>query len=116
MQIIFLIGGLVLGYFLFKKFMIAPINYAALLNRGAMIIDVRTPQEYDNGHIQGSKNIPLQNIANRVQEIQSKGVPVICVCASGMRSGSACAILKKAGVECYNGGGWQLASRKMGRV
>lgn len=36
------------------------IDFAALVSKGAQIIDVRTPGEYQGGHIKGSKNIPLQ--------------------------------------------------------
>lgn len=74
--------------------------------RGAVVIDVRSPEEFRGGHVKGSKNIPLQSIANRADEIAGMKKPVILCCASGMRSGQASSILKKAGVECINGGGW----------
>jgi len=86
---------------LFKK-----TDYKALLDNGAVIIDVRTPGEYNGGAIPGSENIPLQKISGRIKQIKSLEVPVICVCASGMRSGSAKAQLKAAGVDAYNGGPW----------
>ena len=79
-------------------------------SRGAVIIDVRTPGEYQQGAIRGSKNIPLQNIASKINEIKKLNKPVITCCASGMRSGSAASILKSNGIEAVNGGGW--ASRK----
>lgn len=74
--------------------------------RGAVVIDVRTPAEFSGGHVSGSKNIPLQTIQNRVKEIAAFNKPVILCCASGMRSGQATSILKKEGIECINGGGW----------
>lgn len=86
---------------LFKK-----TDYKALLDNGAVIIDVRTPGEYNGGAIPGSENIPLQKLNGRIKQIKSLEVPVICVCASGMRSGSAKAQLKSAGVDAYNGGAW----------
>lgn len=86
---------------LFKK-----TDYAKLLKDGAVIIDVRSPQEYAQGAIPGSENIPVGNIPARTKQIKSLEVPIICVCASGMRSGSAKAQLKAAGVDAYNGGPW----------
>jgi phage shock protein E len=81
-------------------------DYAQLLKDGAVIIDVRSPQEYAQGAIPGSENIPLGSIPSRMKQIKSLEIPVICVCASGMRSGSAKAQLKAAGVDAYNGGPW----------
>jgi phage shock protein E len=86
---------------LFKK-----TDYKKLLNYGAVIIDVRSPGEYKGGAVPGSENIPLGNIPGRLKQIKSLNVPVICVCASGMRSGAASGQLKAAGIESYNGGPW----------
>jgi len=86
---------------LFKK-----TDYSQLFNDGAVVIDVRSPQEYAGGAIPGSENIPLGSISSRIKQIKSLGVPVICVCASGMRSGTAKAQLKSAGVNAFNGGPW----------
>ncbi len=88
-------------------------DYKALLDRGAVIIDVRSPHEYDNGHIRGSKNIPLNIIAQRAEQIKSWDKPVITVCKSGARSRSAQSMLKKVGVEVYNGGGWSSLQEKI---
>lgn len=86
---------------LFKK-----TDYKQLLADGAVIIDVRSKQEFNGGAIPGSENIPLQTLGSRIKQIKSLQVPVICVCASGMRSGSAKAQLKAAGIDAYNGGPW----------
>ena len=72
-----------------------------------MIVDVRTTNEFNNGHIKGSKNIPLNNLKGQMDEFKKKGKPVITCCASGMRSGVAASQLKSAGIEAMNGGGWQ---------
>lgn len=82
-------------------------------SRGAIIVDVRTKGEYDNGAIPGSKNIPLQNISSKMAEIKKWNKPVITCCASGMRSASAAGILKSNGVEAMNGGGWYNLSKKL---
>jgi rhodanese-related sulfurtransferase len=81
--------------------------------RGAVIVDVRTKGEFSGGAIPGSKNIPVQQIGNRVAEIKKWNKPVILCCASGMRSGSATGILKSKGIEAVNGGGWLSLSKKV---
>lgn len=81
--------------------------------RGAIIVDVRSKGEYESGAIPGSKNIPLQNISSKMNEIKKWDKPIITCCASGMRSGSAAAILKSSGVEAMNGGGWFSLSNKL---
>ena len=86
---------------LFKK-----TDYKALLDSGAVIIDVRNPGEFASGAVPGSENIPLGSLTGKVKQIKSLNTPVICVCASGMRSGAAKGQLKAAGVDAYNGGPW----------
>lgn len=81
-------------------------DYKQLLDNGAVIIDVRSPSEYKGGAAPGSENIPLGSIPGKIKTIKSLEVPVICVCASGMRSGAATSQLKAAGIEAYNGGPW----------
>ena len=81
-------------------------DYKALVQSGAIIIDVRSPQEFDSGHIKGSKNIPVNIIQREVASIKKMGKPVITVCQSGARSGMAKSVLKAAGIEVYSGGAW----------
>jgi phage shock protein E len=88
-------------------------DYADLVRKGAMIVDVRTPGEFSSGHIKDSVNIPLDVISSRVQELKKKNKPVITVCRSGNRSGSAKSILESAGVEVYNGGAWDSLQNKI---
>ena len=71
----------------------------------ASIVDVRTPAEFAGGHVKGSKNIPLQELVNRMDEIKAMQ-PVVLCCASGGRSGQAAHYLTSQGVECENGGSW----------
>ncbi|MEM0519087.1 rhodanese-like domain-containing protein [Aequorivita flava] len=82
-------------------------------SRGAIIVDVRSKGEYDSGAIPGSKNIPLPSISSKMKEIKKWNKPVICCCASGMRSASAAGILKSNGLEAMNGGGWFSLSKKL---
>lgn len=100
--------------FSFLKKLFGPgTDFKALKDNGAIIIDVRSPQEFDHGHIQGSKNIPLDKIQREIASIKKMGKPVITVCKSGARSGMAKSILKNAGVEVYNGGPWNVLVGKI---
>ena len=78
-----------------------------------MIIDVRSPQEFDAGHVKNSKNIPLQTIQKAIPELKKSGKVVITVCRSGSRSGMAKSILESAGIEVYNGGPWNVLKSKI---
>ena len=89
-----------------KKLFGPPTNYNALIEKGAVIVDVRTAGEYANGHIKGSKNIPVNTIQREVANIKKWNKPVITVCQSGARSSMAKSVLKNAGIEVYNGGSW----------
>jgi len=82
------------------------LDYTQLLEDGAIIIDVRSPQEFAQGHADGTINIPLSDIANHINDLKQKQQPIITCCRSGMRSGKAAGILKKEGIEAYNGGSW----------
>ncbi|WGD33674.1 rhodanese-like domain-containing protein [Olleya sp. YS] len=82
-------------------------------DKGAIVLDVRSKAEYDSGAIPGSKHIPLQQIQAKATEIKQWNKPIITCCASGMRSGSAAAILRSQGVEAMNGGGWQSLYNKL---
>ena len=88
-------------------------DFKNLVENGAVIIDVRTPQEYDRGNIKGSKNIPLDRIQKETATIKKMGKPIITVCKSGARSGMAKSILKSAGIEVYNGGPWNVLVSKI---
>jgi rhodanese-related sulfurtransferase len=83
------------------------------IDKGAVIIDVRTVGEFREGHIKNSKNIPLDNIFSKVNEIKRLEKPVIVCCRSGMRSAQAASILKNSGIDVMNGGGWQSLESKL---
>jgi rhodanese-related sulfurtransferase len=76
------------------------------LDSGAIIIDVRTVEEYEDGHVLGSKNIVLDTIPERVEEIKALGKSFIAVCRSGARSGQATQYLTDEGLDIINGGPW----------
>ena len=76
------------------------------MEEGAVIVDVRTPQEYKEGHIANSLNIPVHQIELRVSTLKKKNRTVILCCKSGGRAGRAKTILKKNGIKAVNGGSW----------
>jgi len=98
--------------FIKKLFGKNKVDYKALVENGAQIIDVRTPAEYSSGSIRNSKNIPLQQLVSEMKKLDLKK-PIITCCASGMRSAYAKAILKQNGFEVYNGGGWNALQKKL---
>ena len=72
----------------------------------AIIIDVRTVEEYEASHVQGSVNIPVQEITAHVDRIKAIKEPIVFCCKSGHRSGLATDYFKNLGVNCSNGGSW----------
>ena len=77
------------------------------------LIDVRTAEEFDSGHIKGFFNIPVDELREHIEEFDVKN-PVYVVCQSGLRSYIACCILSQYGFECYNlSGGYGFYSTVM---
>ena len=77
-----------------------------LIQNGARIIDVRTRDEFREGHFKGSINIPLDQLEQKANSLKKDEVLVMC-CRSGMRSGSATAKLKSIGfTNVFIGGSW----------
>ena len=96
---------------------VSPGEATQLINReDALILDIREGNEFHSGHIVNALHIPLSNLMDRQAELEKhKNKPIIAVCRSGNRSGTACARLKKAGFENMHNlkGGmmaWQHAS------
>ncbi len=81
--------------------------------KGAVIIDVRTVDEFKSGHITGSKNYPLGSLSSKINDIKKANKPVIVCCQSGMRSSQAASLLQKHGIEVINGGGWSSLQQKL---
>jgi len=65
------------------------------------LLDTRTAGEYSRGHIEGFKNIPVDELRDRLSEVE-KGKPVYVICQSGLRSYIASRILEGNGYEAYN--------------
>lgn len=97
----------------FKLFARPQVNYRELVQQGAIIIDVRSPDEFRGGHIPGSRNIPVDQLSGKIADLKKAAQPVIAVCASGMRSGMAKTLLTSAGITAYNGGLWSSLQSKL---
>jgi phage shock protein E len=97
-----------------KLFGIGPkVDYAALVKQGAIILDVRSPAEYKQGHIKGSINAPLNDLSRHISKLKKETAVITC-CASGMRSASAKSVLKSNGfTQVYNGGSWSSLQNKI---
>lgn len=87
-------------------------DIAQLIKDGAVVLDVRSKNEYKGGHVRGSVNIPLDQLSSNLSKLK-KDKAIITCCASGMRSASAKSILKSNGFsEVYNGGSWMSVNNK----
>ena len=97
---------------------LSPVQATLLINReDAIILDVREQGDYAKGHIPNARHIPLSEFARRSAEMEKwKGQPLILCCASGGRSESAGAQLRKAGFEkIYNLRGGMMEWEKAGQ-
>jgi phage shock protein E len=82
------------------------------LRKGAVIIDVRTANEFDMGKVPGSVNIPVDRIAINSKRIKGMDKAIIFCCNSGHRSRQAMAIMKEKGLkEAYVVGNWERLLR-----
>lgn len=87
------------------------VNLGELIAKGATIVDVRTKNEYQAGHLKNSINIPLDRLSDNIKKL-NKEKPVITCCASGARSASAMRFLRSNGFnQVYNGGPWTSLRR-----
>lgn len=92
--------------------MLMPTEVIQIINhKDALVVDVRTDKEYQQGHVMNALHIPLGMLDNRIAELQAyKAGAVIMVCRSGARSGQAAGKLKKQGfADVHNLGGGMLA-------
>mgnify|MGYP003340585597 CR=1 FL=1 len=101
---------------------ISPTEAVQLMNREkAVVIDVCEANEYASAHVSGAKHIPLGQLAQQLPDVvKNKELPLIFVCQSGMRSGSAMRIAKGLGylkAQSLAGGlpSWRAASLPVDR-
>ncbi|MFZ9046171.1 MAG: rhodanese-like domain-containing protein [Cyclobacteriaceae bacterium] len=82
-----------------------------LILSGMTVIDVRTPCEFAAGNASDTRNIPLNEIPNRLEEFKALNQPFAVCCQSGGRSGQAQAYLTAQGLDCVNAGSWLDVNR-----
>ncbi len=105
---LYLIPALLIGFIVYRflKFKKVKAMLPQLIAEGAIVVDVRTPQEFAGGARPGSLNLPLSDLVGRVKELDQNKMIILC-CASGTRSGIALGILKKMGFKnLVNAGPW----------
>src|SRR5690606_30277111 len=74
-----------------------------LVAAGALLVDVRTPEEFAMSHIEGARNIPVGAIDQHASELAAQGKPIVLYCRSGAGASRAQQILREAGApEVYN--------------
>ena len=91
-------------------------NHKDILAKGALIIDVRTPAEFKQGHVKGSTNIPLNSLSGQLKKLQKQNKPILVCCRSGSRSGYAARYLRAEGLEAYNAGPWQRVRKLLSEL
>jgi len=83
------------------------IDLKNIIEQGAFLVDVRTPDEFAGGHVRGSVNIPLNTIQTQLPKFKNKK-NIIVFCLSGGRSSQAKSILEQNGfTNVVNGGTWK---------
>lgn len=87
---------------------------AEVADDAGVIVDVREPGEYREGHIPGAVNIPMGQLSSRLSEIDQQR-PVYVVCASGNRSSAMTDVLTAAGFDAFNVTGGTSAWVRSGR-
>ena len=97
-----------LMFSIFKNlFKSTAVDLSQLIKDGAAIIDVRSKAEFASGHVKGSINIPLEQIASNADTLKKHPAIIVC-CRSGNRSGMAQRTLQSKGLKnVTNGGSWQ---------
>lgn len=108
--IIALLSGFMLLWSMFGNRIrgIKEVDYTGALqlinHKDALILDVREESEYRSGHLLKARLIPLGSLKERIGELEKyRDKPIVVVCRSGNRSGSACAMLGKQGfAQAYN--------------
>ncbi|GAB3625763.1 sulfurtransferase [Pandoraea terrae] len=96
-----LVSGGLLAWPVFKRGGkgLSTMEATQLINRkGAVILDVRSSEEFAGGHLPQARNLPLDDVEGKVaQVIKNKAAPVLIVCKSGQRSAKAQSLLRSLG-------------------
>jgi len=82
-------------------------NIKEYLDKEAVILDVRTEAEYNEGHVKDSLHIVLDELEYEIDQIRGLNKPIITCCRSGARSERAKDLLLEHDIDAINGGPWQ---------
>ncbi len=77
--------------------MIENTHHRKLVEQGALLLDVRTPTEFREGHVPRALNVPVQELGARLRELGPTTRPIVVYCRSGGRSAQATTLLRQAG-------------------
>jgi phage shock protein E len=116
---ILIIGGVMAAMFLLKRMsFISPEAARQHLQQGALVIDVRSPGEFNSGHLPNAINIPLDGIETVLpRRVKDKNQMLLLHCLSGMRSGMAKQKLKSLGyANVFNLGSLARARKIVGKA
>lgn len=105
----YIIPAAIAAFFIYRrlKYRTVKKRLPGLLREGALVVDVRTREEFAAGSCPGSINIPLDELQNKAGRLDREK-PVILCCASGARSGMAVRLFKNLGFRTVvNAGPWQ---------
>lgn len=87
------------------------VDLGKIIKEDAFLVDVRTSSEFANGHVKGSVNIPLDQVASQLSRFKDKK-NIVVFCQSGGRSSQAKSILEKNGFNnVTNGGSWDNVAK-----
>lgn len=106
-----------------KLFKVAPstttsspkVDYNTLIERGFLLVDVRTSDEYRTDNISQSINVPLSDLKSKLTYFSESNRPIIFYCKSGRRAEKAVTALKAHHIECYNGGALNALKNTLNR-
>ena len=91
-----------------------PVDFRSLIQAGAVIVDVRTVEEFAHGHIPGAINIERDQLRRNLRRLPAKDMPIITCCASGVRSATAKRILEAYSyTNVHDGGAWARLQDKI---
>lgn len=89
------------------------VNYAQLISEGAVVLDVRTPMEFNLAHITGAVNIPIEKLRDNLHQF-AKQTPIIACCTNGSKSWYAKNLLDANGYRrVYDAGNWVKLQRRL---
>ena len=85
------------------------------LQKGSVVVDVRSKYEYDRGHVNNSILMGMPITEEKIEHIKALEASIITVCTSGVRSKQITDYLQKKGIDSINGGSWQNVAQLIGQ-